>query len=475
MHQREAPAVPAASHDSVHPPALLQFMMRGWIDAPKKRGPIKDAAEHRSRRQALSALYPGRTLVIPSGVEKVRANDTFYRFRPGSDFFYYVGAHEPGMILVLQPIARGGPGHRHLLLMEPNPGRSDASFFTDRQKGELWVGPRLGMAEAMITFGVDDARPLRDLERVLAGAEVLCLRGMDPAVDKAVPASVADAPFAAALSEMRLVKHPSEIRDLKQSIAITRRAFEDVLRALPSAKTERDVEGVFALRARGEGNDVGYGTIAAAGCHACTLHWTHNDGKLAKGDLLLLDAGVEGHRLYTADVTRTFPISGTFTATQRKVYDLVWNAQRAALAEVRPGRDFMAPNRAAMHVLAHGLEALGVLPSAADALLDAHQYYKRYTLHNVSHMLGIDVHDCARAREQAYKMGKLVPGMVLTVEPGLYFQPDDATVPRKLRGIGVRIEDDVLVTETGCTVLTSAFPSKADAVEAWMRAARKRT
>jgi Xaa-Pro aminopeptidase len=474
MHQRAAPAAPAASHDTANPPALLRFMLRGWIETPRKHGPIKHAAEHRARRAALSALYPGKTLVIPTGVEKVRANDTFYRFRPGSDFFYFVGAHEPGMILVLLPVARGKPGHRHLLLVEPNPGRSDASFFTDRQKGELWVGPRLGMAEAMIKYGVDDARPLRDLERVLAGGDVRCLRGMDPAADKASPTSAEDAAFAAALSELRLVKSPSEIRDLQDSIGITRRAFDDVLRALPTAKSERDIEGVFGLRARAEGNDVGYGTIAASGCHACTLHWTRNDGKLRKGNLLLLDAGVEGHRLYTADVTRTFPISGKFSATQRRVYDLVWESQRAAIAEVRPGNDFMAPNRAAMRVLAQGLERLGILPSAHEALLETNLFYKRYTLHNVSHMLGIDVHDCARAREQAYKHGKLEAGMVLTVEPGLYFQPDDATVPPAFRGIGVRIEDDVLVTPKGCKVLTAAFPSAADAVEAWMKAARSR-
>ncbi|MFN0061091.1 MAG: M24B family metallopeptidase, partial [Myxococcaceae bacterium] len=245
-----------------------------------------------------------------------------------------------------------------------------------------------------------------------------------------------------------------------------------------TARSEREVEGVFNLRARVEGNDVGYGTIAAAGAHACTLHWTHNDGPVRRGQLLLLDAGVEGHTLYTADITRTLPVSGRFSREQREVYTLVHVAQAAAFAEVKPGNDFLAPNKAAMKVLAHGLERLGILPDAAMALEEQHQFYKRYSLHNVSHMLGLDVHDCAKARQETYKFGKLVPGMVLTVEPGLYFQMDDLTVPAKYRGIGVRIEDDVLVTARGHRNLSSAIPSEATAVEKWMaqvqRKARRR-
>jgi Xaa-Pro aminopeptidase len=171
----------------------------------------------------------------------------------------------------------------------------------------------------------------------------------------------------------------------------------------------------------------------------------------------------------------TLPISGKFTREQRAVYEVVLDAQRAALKIVRPGNDFMAPNKAAMEVLAHGLERLGVLPmSAEEALRDENQFYRRYSLHNVSHMLGLDVHDCAQARAQSYKYGKLQPGMVLTIEPGLYFQPEDLTVPKRYRGIGVRIEDDVLVTARGHRILSNTLPTDPDEVEEWVRRIWKR-
>jgi Xaa-Pro aminopeptidase len=284
-----------------------------------------------------------------------------------------------------------------------------------------------------------------------------------------------DAELASFLSEMRLIKDPGEIRALHSAVLATKRGFEDVIERLRQAKSERELEGVFWTRARMEGNDVGYTSIVAAGSHACTLHWKHNDGIIRKGDLLLLDAGIEGHSLYTADITRTLPISGQFTPEQRAIYQLVLEAQSAALKLVRPGNDFMAPNQAAMVVLAHGLARLGILPmSAEEALRKENQFYRRYSLHNVSHMLGLDVHDCAQARAENYKYGRLEAGMVLTVEPGLYFQTDDLTVPRRYRGIGVRIEDDVLVTPKGHRVLSASLPREPDQVEAWMRGIWKR-
>jgi Xaa-Pro aminopeptidase len=279
-----------------------------------------------------------------------------------------------------------------------------------------------------------------------------------------------DKEFASFLSEMRLIKDADEVKALQSAVAATRRGFEDVIARLRTAKSERELEGVFWTRARMEGNEVVYTSIVASGAHACTLHWKKNDGAIRKGDLLLLDAGIEGNSLYTADVTRTLPISGTFTPAQRAVYEIVLAAQRAALKIVKPGNDFMAPNKAAMTVLAHGLERLGILPmSAEEALRDENQFYRRYSLHNVSHMLGLDVHDCAQARAENYKYGKLQAGMVLTIEPGLYFQTDDLTVPAKYRGIGVRIEDDVLVTAKGHRVLSAMLPSEPDHVERWMR------
>lgn len=466
-----------SSHDTTPPAKLLQFMMTQWRAKSHTRvAPLRSAAAHARRRRTLSALLPGDTLVIPTGHEKIRANDTVYRFRPGSDFFYLTGNLEPDCVLVLVP--KGRRGHSHHLFVEPNPGRGDATFFTDRAKGELWVGPRLGVEGSKHKYRVEHVHPLSKLPSFLgARGKTRLVRGVDPALDGEYDEAPRDAELAAALSELRLIKDDAEILELKRVIASTQRGFEDVITRLARARSEREVEGVFALRARVEGNDVGYGTIAASGAHACILHWTHNDGALKRGELLLLDAGVEGHALYTADITRTLPISGKFSPAQREIYTLVWQAQQAALKAVKPGNDFMEPNRQAQRVLAHGLERLGILRTPAEeALKDEHQFHKRYSLHNVSHMLGLDVHDCAKARAQAYKLGALKPGMVLTVEPGLYFQKDDLTVPAKYRGIGVRIEDDVLVTRRGYTNLSKSIPSAPDAVEAWMkRVARRRS
>jgi len=488
--QNEPPQEPVkpATHDTVPPPALLEFMVKEWKPADGKPTPkLKGHEAFAARRRALSRLFPGETLVIPTGHEKVRANDTNYRFRPGSDFYYLTGNVEPDCVLVME--AQEGGGHRDVLFVEPNPGHSDATFFTDRVKGELWVGPRLGVPQSRDRFAVDECRGLPDLkvtlEALAKGGKHRVVRGMSDRVDPLLPARKEgekgekdlDKELSQALSEMRLLKDAQEVKELSGAIASTRRGFEDVIRALREhpVRTERVVEGVFNLRARVEGNDVGYGTIAASGPHACILHWTRNDGPLKPGQLLLLDAGVERETLYTADITRTLPVSGKFSKEQREVYSLVHAAQAAAFKAVKPGNDFMEPNRQAMKVLAEGLARLGILrTSPEEALKDEHQFYKRYSLHNVSHMLGLDVHDCAQARMEAYKYGKLKAGMVLTVEPGLYFQLDDLTVPAKYRGIGVRIEDDVLVTEKGMKNLSASFPSEVDAVEAWMASVWKK-
>jgi Xaa-Pro aminopeptidase len=466
------PAPPAA-HDSGVPPDLLAFMTQSWA-APGGAVPTLAGRERfAARRQAISRSFPGDLLIVPTGREKTRANDTTYRFRPGTDFYYLTGIQEADVVLVLAP---QGEGHRAIVFSVPNPGKTDATFFTDRAKGELWVGPRLGLPELAARFGVE-ARALGELPGYLSAAQtyapVRFLRTIDPELAPLVRSTPEDdAAFAAALSELRLIKDDLEVAELRAAIAATKRGFDDVVRALPTAVTERVVEGVFNLRARVEGNDVGYATIAASGPDACVLHWVRNDRHIGADDLLLLDAGVEAHSLYTADVTRTIPVSGTFTLPQREIYTLVWEAQRAAFAACQPGNDFLDPNAAAMRVLAHGLERLGILPSAEDALRHDKLFYKRYSLHNVSHMLGLDVHDCAQARAETYKFGRLEPGMVLTVEPGLYFQLDDLTVPERYRGIGVRIEDDVVITAAGHENLSAALPSEADAVEAWVRTLR---
>jgi Xaa-Pro aminopeptidase len=221
------------------------------------------------------------------------------------------------------------------------------------------------------------------------------------------------------------------------------------------------------------GNDIGYDSIVGGGKHATTLHWIENSGPITPGELVLLDMGVEGSGLYTADVTRTLPVDGTFTPLQRDLYTMVLTAQQAGIDAVRPGAPFLAAHHAAMSVLAHGLEQMGLLPvSAEEALSPDSKVYARWTLHGTSHMLGLDVHDCASASTDIYPRGDLEPGMVLTVEPGLYFQEDDLLVPEELRGIGIRIEDDIVVTENGSRNLSDALPREVGAIEEWMGSLR---
>ena len=218
-----------------------------------------------------------------------------------------------------------------------------------------------------------------------------------------------------------------------------------------------------------DGNDNGYPSIVASGAHACVFHWIRNDGELRDGELVLIDAGVEAESLYTADITRTFPINGKFTPAQRKIYSLVYAAQEAGMKAVKPGAKFRDFHVAASEVLARGLEEMGVLPIPAEESLKPDVgLHRRWTVHGTGHMLGMDVHDCAHARKEAHPEGILKEGMILTVEPGLYIQPDDMLFPAEYRGIGVRIEDDVLVTKDGYKNLSSAMPRHPDEIEAWM-------
>jgi Xaa-Pro aminopeptidase len=467
MTETPQEATAEAKHDPTRPAALLEFMSTGWAERTEQLPATAAGAAFRAaRRKAVAERFPGEVVVVPTGGYKTRANDTEFRFRPGTEFSYLAGSHEPDAVLVID-----GKGDA-VLYQAPSMDRSTPSFFTDRMYGELWVGPRPTLAATSALLGIE-TRPLEELDKLSGKARVL--RGFDARVEGLFETEEeADTELAVFLSEQRLVKDEHEVAQLQEAVDATILGFEDVVRQLPAAvqTSERWLEGVFGLRARVEGNDVGYGSICAAGTHACILHWTDNDGEVREGDLVLLDMGVEGHELYTADVTRTLPVNGTFTARQREVYTLVYESQEAAIAACKPGADFLDPHRAAMKVLAEGLERMGIIASAEAALAEDSQLYRRYTLHGVSHMLGIDVHDCARARDEMYTKGTLAEGYVLTIEPGLYFQPDDITVPDDLRGIGVRIEDDVVVTKDGCRNLSAALPRHPDEVETWMAALR---
>ena len=287
-------------------------------------------------------------------------------------------------------------------------------------------------------------------------------RGVSATVDGlTAPDESIDDDFARVISEMRLVKDDWEVGELQAACDATTLGFEDSVKEWDAVieHGERWLEGTFFRRARAMGNDIGYDSIVAGGRHATTLHWIENTGRITPGELALLDMGVEGRNLYTADVTRTLPVSGTYTPLQRELYDLVLKAQQAGIDAIRPGVPFLAAHDAAMEVLAHALGDMGLLPVPAEEALDPDsKVYARWTLHGTSHMLGMDVHDCGRAAPESYREGTLAEGMVLTVEPGLYFQEDDLLVPEELRGIGIRIEDDILVTADGSRNLSDGLP-----------------
>jgi len=450
---------------------LAAGMKSGWADT-ELHGlePIAQAGHTADRRAALSARFPGERLVIPAGRLKTRSNDTDYAFRASTEYAYLTGDQTEDGVLVLEPTA---DGHEATVYLLPRSNRENGEFWLDGQ-GELWVGRRHSLTEAEQLLGIP-AKDVRELPAALAEATgpVRNVRGHDAGIEAALTDKVTaerDEELRVYLSEARLVKDAFEIAELEKACDITARGFEDVVKVLDKAEatSERYIEGTFFLRARVEGNDIGYGSICAAGPHATTLHWVRNDGAVRSGELLLLDAGVETNDLYTADVTRTLPISGTFTPLQRKIYDAVYEAQEAGIAAVRPGAEFRDFHDAAQRVLAEKLVEWGLLGDLSVEKVLELGLQRRWTLHGTGHMLGMDVHDCAAARTETYVNGTLEPGVCLTVEPGLYFQADDLTVPEEYRGIGVRIEDDILVTEDGNRNLSDKLPRQADEVEAWM-------
>jgi Xaa-Pro aminopeptidase len=450
------------------------------------------AAYAAARRARISALHPGERLVVPAGPAKVRSNDTDYVYRAHSAFSHLTGWGSDAVadsVLVLEPTA---DGHDATLYFLPTAGRDSDEFYANPAIGEFWTGPRPSLAHVAADLGIA-TKDLAELDAVLdaSGASTRIVRDADRSLTDRIdgrrlldadPAAAdadidedPDLQFARDLSELRLVKDDYEIAQMRAAIAATKRGFDDVIADRDAARAhergERVVEGTFNRRARMDGNTVGYETIAASGPHACILHWTRNDGPVVPGDLILLDAGIELDSLYTADITRTLPINGTFSPVQRRVYEAVREAADAAFAIVRPGIRFREIHAEAMKVIAAKTAEWGFLPVGAEASLDPDaQYHRRYMVHGTSHHLGIDVHDCAQARRELYLDGVLEPGMVFTIEPGLYFQPDDLTVPEEYRGIGVRIEDNILVTETAAENLSIGIPRTADDVEAWLAA-----
>jgi len=373
-------------------------------------------------------------------------------------------------VLVMVP---SGNGHVARLFIEPPARPGQNAFFADSAHGELWSGPVPGAAQWSEALGIE-VRGVDHLGSAMCQVDLPLVAGDVSTISRLTGVQLETCgDLVRTLAELRLIKDDWEIEQLRTAVRHTIEGFEETVSEIPrSIETggERWLQGTFDRYARTVGNGTGYSTIVGSGPHAATLHWVRCDGSVNPGDLVLMDMGVEEHSLYTADVTRTFPVSGTFSSTQRAVHDLVEKAHRAALNQVLPGRIFSDFHVAAMEVIASGLHDWGLLPVSVDeALSPRGQHHRRWLACGVGHHLGLDVHDCSNASYTAYQQALLQAGMVITVEPGLYFHGHDLQVPPELRGIGVRIEDDILITTSGREVLSAGLPIDAAGIEDWVR------
>lgn len=436
---------------------------------------LKDGAVYAGRRRRLAGVIGDGLAVIATAPERARNRDTHFPYRHDSYFFYLTGFAEPEALLVL---AGGAEPRSILFCREKNAER------------ETWDGFRHGPEGARERFGFDEAHPIGALDEkmpaLLAERPTLWTPiGADPEWDaralrwlnavRALARSGVAAPQAlhdvrAPLDEMRLVKDAQELAVMRRAASISAGAHRRAMLAARPGRYEYEVEAELLHEFRRHGAQFpAYWPIVAGGDNACVLHYVANDAPLADGSLLLIDAGCELDG-YAADITRTFPVSGRFSGAQREVYEIVLDAQRAAMGEVRAGRGWNAPHDAAVKVLAQGMLDLKLLEGSLDAVLEK-ETYKRYYMHRTGHWLGMDVHDAGEYK-RAGQWRALEPGMTLTVEPGMYIRAAE-DVPERLRGIGVRIEDDVLVSAGECEVLTAAAPKTVADIEALVRDGRR--
>lgn len=445
-------------------------MASGW--APKNSPTLKaDVSRYAAaRRDALVKKLPDDVLVIPSGSIKMRTFAEEYPYRVGSDFYWLTGLSLPDAYVVIS-------GENATIFMHDSLNKTTSGSYTDTSNGEFWVGPRPSVEEISSMLSIE-CKPIGELDANLQNVDktrIRVRRGLDNKHVELGTDETLDRQLASEIAKLRLIKDAFEVQSMREAITVTHIAIDACLREIPHACTlqngERWIEGTFFRTARTLANGLAYASIVAAGPHATILHWQTNDGVVRDGDLLLMDVGAESNSLYAADITRTFPVSGTFRGAQREVYELVLEAQLAGINAARPGAAFRAPHEAAVTVLSNGLVELGVLRSNDSKDLKF-GHHRRFMPHGTSHPLGLDVHDCLSADGLEGGFGALAPGNVITMEPGLYFQPDDLLVPEALLGIGIRIEDDVLITEDGCEVLSAAIPKTVDDVETWVQQAR---
>jgi Xaa-Pro aminopeptidase len=431
-------------------------------------------AVHRRRREALLARLPeGSVAVFPAAPAAMRNGDVEHEYRQDSDVWYLTGYEEPEAVVVLR---KGGEGPAFEMVVRPR----------DPER-ETWEGRRAGLEGAKAVFGAEESHDVKDLDEVLAkalaGRQVLVYAlGANPDMDRRLVAlwhrfrvmkrKGPDGPKrledpAAYLHELRLVKDEADLVRLQRACDVTVEGHKAAMRATRAGLTERHVQAVVdgTFRALGSPRN-GYGSIVAGGANATILHYRENQDLLPPDGLLLIDAGAEVDG-YTSDITRTFPVSGRFTPAQREIYDVVLRAQLASIEATVPGRTIDEVHMVSVRVLTEGLVQLGFLQGDASKLVEEEKYKKWY-MHRTGHWLGMDVHDAGGYREADGSSRKLVPGMVTTVEPGLYVAPDDQDAPERFRGIGIRIEDDVLVTSGAPRVLTAACPKSVRDIEATM-------
>ena len=430
----------------------------------------------RRRKQLMRMAGDDAILVLPAAKETVRSRDTHHPYRQDSDFSYLTGFPEPEAVLVLVP----GRAHGEVLLFcrERDPDR------------EGWDGPRFGPEGAVEAFGMDDAYPIGDLDDILPGllegrSRVYYHFGRDAEFDlqligwvnrvRAMMRMGAQPPhefleLGHLLDEMRLFKDRDELKLMQRAADITVEAHAAAMRAVRPGMHEYQLQAQLEYTFRMHDAVPAYGSIVGAGANGCVLHYVANAGRINEGDLVLVDAGAE-YRGYAADITRTFPANGRFTPAQRARHDLVGQAQAAALAQARPGVPYQAGHDAAVETLTEGLLKLGLLKGSLEKNI-AEERYKRFYRHKTGHWIGLDVHDVGEYRIDG-ESRLLEPGMVFTIEPGLYIAPDDTSVAAKWRGIGIRTEDDVLVTDDGHRVLTDALARSSDEIEAFMADSRR--
>jgi Xaa-Pro aminopeptidase len=430
------------------------------------------------REELMRRLGPNAVAIVHGSREQRRNSDVDYRYRQPSDLLYLTGFEEPEAVAVLTP----GRKERFTLFVRPR----------DKER-EVWTGRRLGVEGAVARLGADAAHPIAELSSKLfdladGATELHYLFGDDKELEQLIMSTLSTlraherrgkrAPrrtvdLRTTLHEMRLLKDPHALAQLRRAVDITTEAHVTAMKTVRPGMYEYEIEALvdYTFRRLG-GAGPGYGTIVGGGENATILHYTENTARLTEGTLLLIDAGGEFGG-FTADVTRTYPVSGRFSPVQRRFYEVVLRAEKECVALVRPGATIEDVHDHAVKVLTAGMVELGLLQGSVSELIEK-ETYKRYYLHRTSHWLGMDVHDVGTYYAEGGPDGSraFVPGMVLTVEPGLYVAADDTEAPAELRGLGVRIEDDVLVTADGHEVLTRHIPKDVDDIEALMARGR---